>query len=205
MSSRSGSSERSTKVVAGTVAASVALVVVMWLALRPAQTEPGPAPAPVESPRIGVAPAEVDSARRDEGPDDSDARLVALPMPREQLPEDRARALDEPPQQIPPDPDLVAAAAARDAALPVATEALQAALDERQSAIAKACWKGGGDDSQVFVQASFDASGKLTGHQVADNGRAPAGLRECVGKQPFALKIAPPGAEVTVRATMSFP
>ncbi len=199
-------SRRSARVVVAAVGASAVIVLAMWLGLRTAEPGPGPAPAAVQASRTGVMPVATDSARRDHEEDDDD-RLAqtALPMPREQLPVERARAIDEPPPQIPPEPQLVAAAQARDAAVPTATEALQGALEDRRSAIASACWKGGGDPAQVFFQASFDATGKMLGHQVADNGTAPTGLRECVGKQPFSLKIPAPGAEVTVRATLAFP
>jgi hypothetical protein len=158
--------------------------------------------------RIGVTPAALDSARRDheaDGEDDRLAAVTALPIPREQLSAERLRALDEPPPQIPPDPELVAAARARDAAFPIATAALQEVLDERRAKFASACWKGGTDPAQVFFQVSFDATGKMLSHEVADNGKAPAGLRECVGKQPFSMTIPAPGAEVKVRATLSFP
>ena len=202
-------SRRSARVVVAAVGASAVIVLAMWLGLRTAEPGPGPAPAPVQASRIGVTPVATDSARRDHEVDDVDddrlAALTALPMPREQLPAERARALDEPPPQIPAEPQLVAAAQARDAAVTTATEALQGVLEDRRSAIASVCRKGGGDPAQVFFQASFDATGKMLGHQVADNGTAPMGLRECVGKQPFSMKIPAPGAEVTVRATLSFP
>lgn len=200
-------SQRSVRVVVAAVGASAVIVLAMWLGLRTAEPGPGPATAAVQGSRIGVIPVATDSARRDEVDEDDGriAALTALPMPREQLPADRLRALDDPPPQIPAEPQLVAAVANRDAAFPTATDALQGALEERRSAIASACWKGGGDPTQVFFQASFDATGKMLGHQVADNGTASAALRECVGKHPFSMKIPAPGAEVTVRATLSFP
>jgi hypothetical protein len=201
-------SKRSARVVVAAVGASAAIVLVMWLGLRPAQPGPEPGTAAAQAPRIGVTPAATDSARRDHDGDDGDDRLAALaalPVPREQLPAERVRALDEPPPQIPPDPELVAAVGARDAAFATATAALQEALDDRRAKIASACWKGGADPAQVFFQVSFDATGKMSSHDVADNGKAPAGLRECVGKQPFSMTIPAPGAEVRVRATLSLP
>lgn len=209
MSPRTGTSARGLRFVLVAVSAGAALVLGSWLALR----GPGPAPAPARSAapapqaQVGVSPAAVDPARRGEVFDMPDEpRVAAAPSSsRAELSPERARALAEPVEQTPPDPVLTAAAAAREAAFPLATAELAGALAGRQPAVARACWKGGAEAAQVFVQASFSADGRLVSHQVADNGTAPAGLSECVGKQPLALKIPAPGVDVTVRAAMDFP
>lgn len=207
MSPRTGTSARGLRFVLVAVSAGVALVLGSWLALR----SPGPAPAPTPTParqaQVGVGPAAADSARRGEVFDMPDEpRVAAAPSsPRVELPPERARALAEPVEQTPPDPVLTAAAAAREAAFPLATAELAGALAGRQPAVARACWRGGAEAARVFVQASFSADGRLVSHQVADDGTAPAGLSECVGEQPLALKIPAPGVDVTVRAAMDFP
>lgn len=206
MAERSSNSERATRVVVAVVA-SAAIVLVMWLGRRPAAPEPVPGKTPIAAAQVGVMPAAVDPARRG-GAVELAAELpeaTALPSPPEVMPVERARAREGTPVQIPVDPQLVAAAAARDAAIGPATQALQSALEDRQSVIASACWKGGGSPTQVFVQANFGASGTLISHQVADDGKAPAGLRACVDRQPLSLTIPGPGTEVTVRGILSFP
>lgn len=207
MSRRTGRSEHGARVVVGSVAAGAALVLVMWLGLRSTAPAPAGEAAPVQAARVGVTPAAADPARWREVSDDPGERrmVAALPVPREQLSPERQRALDDPPPPIPGDPVLLAAAAARQSAFPVATEALAAALADRRPALARACWQGGSEAANISFQASFDASGALTDHQVADDGKAPAGLTECIRKQPFTLTIAPPGADVRVRATIVLP
>jgi hypothetical protein len=207
MSPGTDRTRRDLRLVIGGVATGAALVLGTWLALRPAAPAPAPASAPAAQARVGVAPAEVDPARRLPVFDMPDEPRIAAapPVPRLELSPERRRALEEPVPQTPRDPVLTAAVAAREAAIPSATAELEAALADRQAAVARACWKGGADGAQVFFQAQFDAAGKLTGHQVADNGQAPAGLTECVGRQPFAMKIPAPGADLTVRAAMTFP
>lgn len=190
------------------LAGSAALLLGTWLALRRDPAEPAASPAEPELVG-GVQPASVDPVRRGaDDPDPSETRVAApvrprfAPGPEHELPPERRAALANPGPQVIIDNS---ARAALDAARAAATAELQNILDNRRSALQRACGgKGHQDSVTLHVQASFGADGKLVSHIVDDRGLAPQ-IRECVQAQPIAMTIPPPGVEMSVRASLSLP
>jgi hypothetical protein len=198
--------ERSARIIAASVAGSLGLLLVAWLAL-PAREPPeaAPAPGPAAAQAAGVQPTAYDPARRVDGLEDDPPQLAAAPAPMPALDRDaeRERHLADPPPPVLPDPAAIAATQARDQAVPVVTAQLQDALDDRRGAIRRACWKGGSQSASVFMQATVDARGQVIAQTFGDDGKVP-GLAECIRAQALPSRLPAPGVEVTVRAGLTF-
>lgn len=198
---------RSGRIIAASVAGSLGLLFVAWLAL-PAREAPEAAPAaePAAAQAVGVQPTAYDPARRVDGlEDEPPPQLAAAPTPGPAIDRDaeRERYLADPEPPVLPDPAAIAATQARDQAVPVVTAQLQDALDDRRSAIRRACWKGGSQSASVFMQATVDARGAVIARTFGDDGKVP-GLAECMAAQALPSKLPAPGVEVTVRAGLTF-
>lgn len=196
---------RNGRVIIGATAASVALLLGVWLALRGRAPAPEERPAAVEEPlRGGVQAAAVDPVRRhevevEEEVPRADLRVASAPIaPETATVEDRLRELANRPPPPPPDPALLAAQAARAEALPLAMSALDQALTGRRSALRRAC---GAHPSTLYVVASFAEDGSLSEHSVTDDGSSPE-VVACVRDGLASLSIAPPGVTVTTRAKL---
>lgn len=207
MTTPHGSIERSRRILLGSLAGSLVILGLAWWGLSggeppPAEPDPPKIAAPAEPRPAQSLPSrwDHDGKAGDEPPVVADA--APLQPPPELSPE-RERWLADPPPAYEPDPKIADAIAAQEKAMADATTALQEVLEGRRGALARSCLKGA-DSASVFFQANFDARGKLTGHQVADNGTTPD-VTACVGKQPFAMSIPAPGFDVRVRGTLSLP
>lgn len=209
MSREPGPTRRSRWILLGSLAGSLTILCIAWLSLSGGQPSvPAAQQPPTAASATGIQPASIDSARwdRDGKAGDEPPPLVAVAapgIPGERLDAERERFLADPPPPPQPDPAQLAAVATRDAAFADATNALQAALEDRRGALARACLKGV-DAANIFFEASFDEGGKLTDHQVADNGTTTE-VKDCVARQPFSLSIPRTGAAVRVRGTLSLP
>lgn len=191
----------------GYLAGSAALLLGTWLALR--DTTPAPPPA-VEEPVATVAsasppPENLDTSRRVFAQLDGDEyRVAAAGIPADVV-EARLAARRDRPDPSPPDPGVVAANQAHDAAYPIATQALADELVSRRSALGRACWKKGGPPSAtLYVMTTFGPDGHLREHSVGDDGTIP-GLADCVRSQLTSLRIDAPGVELTTRAKLELP
>jgi len=206
MSPGPASITRSRRLLAGSLAGSLAILGLVWWGLsRGEPAAPTTTDAPAQAALVGgVQPAPIDSARFDPDPKIGDEpTLVATAPTPAPLPAERERWLADPPPPVQPDPAIEAAISAQEAATRDATAALQDALEDRRGALARTCLNGV-DSANIFFQASFDEQGKLTDHQVADNGTTTA-VKDCVANQPFKMSIPRTGAAVRVRGTLSLP
>jgi hypothetical protein len=206
MSETPATYERSARIIAASVAGSLGLLLVAWLAL-PAREAPetAPDPEPAAAQAVGVQPTAYDPARRVDGLADEPPQLAAAPAIAPAIDRDaeRERYLEDPPPPVLPDPAAIAATQARDQAVPLVTAQLQDALDDRRSAIRRACWKGGAPSASVFMQATVDARGQVIAQTFGDDGKVP-GLADCMRAQALPNKLSAPGVEVTVRAGLTF-
>lgn len=197
---------RSGRRIAAALAGSAVLLLGSWYALSGgAQPEPAPAPAREPAVALGVAAADADSARRelpdfDPRPDHFAAAPPAIePVPADQLTDDRRAWLADPGPRVEVDTDAqTRLQTARD----LASAELQKNLDARGSALLRAC--GGKNPRGIFLEATFGPDGKLLERQFAAHGD-PAGVRECLQSQPFAMSIPPPGVELSVRGVVAPP
>ncbi|PCC71148.1 hypothetical protein SAMN02745121_04888 [Nannocystis exedens] len=195
---------RSGRRIAGYLGGSAVLLLGSWYALSPGD---GPAPPPVPAPEpvvaLGVQAADADPAGRSF--DDFDPRpdhVAPSPPPIEPVPEDMLTAerrawLADPGPRVEVDAN---AQATLESARAAATAELQKVLDDRRNSLLRAC--GGKDASNIFVQATFGADGKLLAREFADHGNDTA-VRECLQSQPFAMSIPPPGVELRVRGVLA--
>ncbi|MDC0722566.1 hypothetical protein [Nannocystis bainbridge] len=207
MTSRADIVARSGRKIAAALAGSLVLLLGSGYLLS--RGEPPPQQLPAAGPELavalGVPAADADSARRHF--DDFDPRPdhVALapppiePVPRDSLTEDRQAWLANPGPQVVIDGS---GQAKLEAARAAATAELQKALDGRARGLLRAC--GGKNPNNLFVQATFGADGKLLSHEFAGHGDD-AAVRDCLAAQPFAMTIAPPGAEMQLRGVLAPP
>jgi hypothetical protein len=204
----------------------IGLMIGAYVLLGPGAAPTAPDPAPATLASAGVAPAEIDSARRSDDDAYDDHTTPATPAATRpiQLPEARPaldRALEArrraasppaPPSAPPPalDPE---AQAANDAYIALRTRVLgdvQRALDGQSDALRDACWQpgltGGAASASFKINATFDADGKLLAKGISDDRDAGApGVGQCLRQQPLALEIPPPGKAITVDAPLRLP
>lgn len=176
---------------------------------------PRASPADVASrmQRVGVRPAEVDSARRVVADPAPDVPLV-LPTSRPEVegpPEPPRRA--EPVAEPPPPPMVVtdeqrAAEAAHAELRGRVAKEVGRQLDGQRSALRNACWKGGSAGADFKVEASFDAQGKLLAmgiSEVRGPGTSTGDVGACLRQQTIPLSVDEPGAGVTVDVALHLP
>lgn len=197
---------RSGRRIAAALAGSAVLLLGSWYALSGGEPL-APPPTPEQEPAValGVAAADVDSARRelpdfDPRPDHFAAAPPPIePVPEDKLSDDRRAWLADPGPRVEVDTD---AQTRLQTAREVASAELQKTLDDRGSALLRAC--GGKNPRGIFLAATFGPDGKLLEHQFVAHGD-PAGVRECLQSQPFAMSIPPPGVELSVRGVVAPP
>lgn len=205
MSEKPATYARSGRIIAASVAGSLVLLLVAWLALPAREAPEAPqAPESAQAQAVGVQPTAYDPARRVDGlADEPPPQLAAAPASAQDRDAERERYLADPEPPVLPDPAAIAATQARDEAVPLVTAQLQDALDDRRSAIRRACWKSGAPSASVFMQATVDARGQVVAQTFGDDGKVP-GLAECMRTQALPNKLPAPGVEVTVRAGLTF-
>jgi hypothetical protein len=214
MSLETVKSERSRKVVLGSLVGSAAILVVSWWGLRreePAASAAATAPPAWVSSAGGVQAAAVDSARWNPDPAEGDEvkRAAAVQVPvAVAVPERIFTARGEvPPEAVAQRAADLAADAERDRRLAELragpTAALRSALAGRRAALARACLTGDAPDSvTVTFHARFAGDGSLLDHSV---GGEAAAVVECLKRQPFALEVPASESGIAVSTELTLP